>query len=42
MRLLPKLLQDDFTAYEDSLKRICHMKRDYPQIKVCFTHQLWK
>ena len=42
MRLLPRLLQDDFTAYEDSLKRICRMKRDYPQIKVCFTHQVWK
>ncbi len=39
MRLLPRLLQDDFAAYEDSLKRICAMKRDYPQIEVCFTHQ---
>ena len=39
MRLLPKLLQKDFSAYEDSLRRICRMKRDYPQIQVVFTHQ---
>lgn len=39
MSPLPRLLQDDFAAYEDSLKRICAMKRDYPQIEVCFTHQ---
>ena len=39
MRLLPKLLQKDFSAYEDSLRRICRMKHDYPQIKVVFTHQ---
>lgn len=39
MRLMPRLLQDDFAAYEDSLRRICAMKRDYPQIRVCFTHE---
>lgn len=39
MRLLPRLLQNNFSAYEDSLRRICRMKRDYPQIKVIFTHQ---
>lgn len=39
MRLLPRLLQKDFAAYEDSLKRICRMKRDYPQIRVVFSHQ---
>jgi len=39
MRLLPRLLQDDFHAYEDSLRRICRMKRDYPQIRVVFSHQ---
>lgn len=39
MRLLPRLIQNDFHAYEDSLRRICRMKRDYPQIKVVFTHQ---
>ncbi len=42
MRLLPRLLQDDFVAYEDSLRRICRMKGDYPGIRVCFTHQVWK
>ena len=39
MRLLPRLLQKDFAAYEDSLKRICRMKRDYPWIRVVFSHQ---
>ena len=42
MRLLPRLLQDNFAAYEDSLRRICRMKRDHPRIRVCFTHQVWK
>ena len=39
MRLLPRLLQKDFAAYEDSLKRICRMKRDCPGIRVVFSHQ---
>lgn len=39
MRLLPRLLQKDFAAYEDSLKRICRMKRDNPWIRVVFSHQ---
>ncbi len=39
MRLVPRLLQNDFAIYEDSLRRICRMKQDYPQIKVWFTHQ---
>lgn len=39
MRLLPRLLQNDFSAYKNSLQRICRMKRDYPRIKVWFTHQ---
>ena len=39
MRLLPRLIQNDFSAYEDSLERICRVKRDYPQIRVVFTHQ---
>ena len=40
MRLVPRLLQDDFAAYEDSLRRICRMRRDHPRIKVCFTHEI--
>lgn len=39
MRLLPRLLQKDFAAYEDSLKRICRMKRNNPWIRVVFSHQ---
>lgn len=39
MRLFPRLLQKDFAAYEDSLKRICRMKRDNPWIRVVFSHQ---
>lgn len=39
MRLLPRLLQKDFAAYEDSLKRICRLKRDNPWIRVVFSHQ---
>lgn len=39
MRLLPRLIQKDFGAYEDSQQRICRMMQDYPQIRVVFTHQ---
>lgn len=39
MRLLPRRIQKDFPAYEDSLRRICRMKRAYPGIRVVFTHQ---
>lgn len=39
MRLIPRLIQNDFAAYKDTLKRICRLKRDYPQITVLFTHQ---
>lgn len=39
MRLLPRLLQKDFSAYRDSLRRICRMKHDFPQIKIVYTHQ---
>lgn len=39
MRLLPRLLQKDFTAYLDSLRRMHRMKRDFPQIRIVYTHQ---
>lgn len=39
MRLLPALLQKDFKAYRDTLRRICRMKREHPEIRVVFSHQ---
>ena len=39
MRLIPRWIQNDYAAYKDSLRRICLMKREHPQIQVVFTHQ---
>lgn len=42
MRLIPRLIQDSFHSYEDTLGRICRMKKEHPEIKVVFTHQRGK
>lgn len=39
MRILPRLIQHNFSAYQDTLRRLCRLKRDYPQIRIVFTHQ---
>lgn len=42
MRILPRLIQQNFSAYQDTLRRLCRLKRDYPQIRIVFTHQRGK
>lgn len=39
MRRIPRLIQNDFEAYQESLRRICLLKQDYPQIQVVFSHR---
>lgn len=39
MRLLLRLLQKDFGAYRDTVRRICRLKREHPEIRVVFSHQ---
>ena len=39
MRLLLRLLQKDFGVYRDTVRRICRLKREHPEIRVVFSHQ---
>lgn len=40
MRLFPRLIQDDFREYKKTLKGLCELHRDHPQIRIVFTHQI--
>lgn len=42
MRSIPRLIQNNFTQYKNTLRRLCRLKRDYPQISIVFTHQKGK
>lgn len=42
MRLFPRLIQHNFRTYQDTLYRICRMKKEYPDIRVVYTHQRGK
>lgn len=39
MRLAARSIQKNFFRYQLTLSRLCRLKRDYPEIKVVFTHQ---
>lgn len=39
MRLIPRLIQDSFPKYRDTLRQICRMKKEHPEIEVIFSHQ---
>lgn len=39
MRLFPRLIQNDFTEYKKTLKKLCELHRDHPQIRIVFTHE---
>ena len=38
MRLPARWIQHDFSAYRDSLRRICRLKREHREIRFVFTH----
>ena len=38
MRMIPRLIHQDFSKYQDTLRRICRLKRDFPEIRVVFSH----
>ena len=42
MRFPARLIQNDFPAMLDTLRRICRMKREHPEITLVFTHQKGK
>ena len=42
MRWIPRLIQEDFKAYQDTLERICRMKRENPKIQIIFSHDRGK
>lgn len=39
MRLFPRLIQNDFMEYKKTLKKLCELHRDHPQIRIVFTHE---
>lgn len=39
MRLAVRMIQKDFFAYRETMANLCRMKRDFPDIRVVFTHQ---
>lgn len=40
MRLFPRLIQHDFKAYTKTLSGLCRLKRENPEIRILFSHQL--
>ena len=42
MRLIPRLIQESFPKYRKTLESLCRLKRDYPEIRILFTHQTGK
>lgn len=39
MRWLPRYIQNNFSEYKKTIKRLCQLKQDYPDIRIVFTHQ---
>ncbi len=39
MRVIPRLIQNDFTAYKKSLRQLCRLRREYPEMRIVFSHQ---
>lgn len=42
MRTIPRMIQNNFKEYQDTLRRICQMKKECPEIRVVFAHQAGK
>ena len=42
MRQIPRLIQDNFSQYQKTLRKICLMKKEHPEINVVFSHQQGK
>ena len=42
MRIVPRIIQEDFREYQYTLRRICRLKKDYPDIEIVFSHQAGK
>ncbi|MCI8660979.1 MAG: NAD-dependent epimerase/dehydratase family protein [Lachnospiraceae bacterium] len=42
MRLIPRLIQENFSEYKETIDRICRLKKDYPDIHVKFSHEAGK
>lgn len=42
MRMVPRLVQNDFYAYEKTLSSLCRLKKDHPEIRIVFSHQRGK
>jgi len=42
MRWVPRMIQENFSQYQETLRQICRMKHDYPEIRVLFAHQKGK
>lgn len=38
MRLIPRLIQNNYKDYKDTLRRICRLKREHPEIRIVFSH----
>ena len=39
MRVIPRLIQKDFAEYKNSLRKLCRLKREHPEIRIVFSHQ---
>lgn len=39
MRVVPRLIQKDFTEYKKTLHKLCRLKREHPEIRIVFSHQ---
>lgn len=42
MRAIPRRIQNDFTAYMDTLKRIRRLRQEHPEIRILFSHEFFK
>jgi len=38
MRLIPRLIQSNYAAYKDTLRRLCRLRREHPEICIVFSH----
>lgn len=39
MRVIPRLIQKDFTEYKKTLQKLCRLKREHPETRIVFSHQ---
>ena len=39
MKKIPQFIQNNFDEYKDTIKRIKKLKKDYPEIKIVFSHE---